>query len=577
MRARALSLWLMLSAASVSSAVKIPVTRHKLPSTNAHLRRRGGRTGFTRPVVDAASGSSSGDALDLTTVHDLLYIANVTIGGIEYPVQVDTGSSDLWVKGSSHPIPNVKQETSITYNMTYGIGWAYGNVSYADVEFAGIEVANQAFMDVSSASNPALSYGADGIIGLGFDSLSTIDALVNHSGADTGRTFLYNAFAQDKSEPNFISFTLQDDADQYDTVQGYFSIGEYEPQYTDVKNSPKISTWPEAYPIRWTVLLEALLVGSKAVSVSTTVNGAPSNRAVVDLDSGTSYTYAPTEICNAIYGDVEGAEYHADMGMWVVPCSAEVDIALQFDGTVYPINPLDVTPVNIDNKSQCIGTFIPQSVSVGGGEFDWLIGDNVLRSMYAVYDFGDYDSSGNRGNPYVQLLSLVDPDKASVAFHSIRGGQPSNITYNAANVSSEAAGSTTVTLSDELSHSLKSVGDYLPAILALVAFNTIVMLGLVGAGAVYFLRRRGKGKARARKTPGRLSPMPAANTMSTYPLIAGGGEYQPVSMALTDDGFTPPSPAFARPGHSGDLSTARAGDAAAERPVSLADRPMSVA
>ncbi|OSX60436.1 hypothetical protein POSPLADRAFT_1058599 [Postia placenta MAD-698-R-SB12] len=105
--------------------------------------------------------------------------------------------------------------------MTYGIGWAYGNVSWGTVEFAGIEVESQAFMDVTAASNPALSYGANGIIGLGFDSLSTIDALVNHSGSATGRTFLYNAFQQNKSEPNFISFTLEDDADPDDSIQGY--------------------------------------------------------------------------------------------------------------------------------------------------------------------------------------------------------------------------------------------------------------------------------------------------------------------------------------------------------------------
>lgn len=82
-------------------------------------------------------------------------------------------------------------------------------------------------MDVTAASNPALSYGANGIIGLGFDSLSTIDALVNHSGSATGRTFLYNAFQQNKSEPNLISFTLEDDADPDDSIQGYFSIGIY--------------------------------------------------------------------------------------------------------------------------------------------------------------------------------------------------------------------------------------------------------------------------------------------------------------------------------------------------------------
>ena len=125
----------------------------------------------------------------------------------------------------------------------YGIGWAYGNVAYAPVDFAGcalsiisymdfilnllcsIQIADQGFIDVTSANNPALSYGADGIAGLGFTSLSTVDALVNHTGASTGRSLLYNAFADNPSEPNFIAFSLQRNSDPDNDVQGSFSIG----------------------------------------------------------------------------------------------------------------------------------------------------------------------------------------------------------------------------------------------------------------------------------------------------------------------------------------------------------------
>ncbi|CCM04794.1 uncharacterized protein FIBRA_06987 [Fibroporia radiculosa] len=566
MRSHALSLPFAFSlSVCLSNAIRVPITRHKLDGHH-QLRRRGGTVPYARPVVDAATSSSgSNDGLDLTTVDDLLYIANITLAGAVYPVQLDTGSSDLWVKPPSSPIPHTNV-SSITYNMTYGIGWAYGNVSYGTVEFAGVEVASQAFMDVSDASNPALSYGADGIIGLGFDSLSTVDALVNRTGASTGRTFLYNAFAQNKSEPNFISFSLQDDADPDDTVQGFFSIGEYDPKYTAVDKSYPISTWPESYPTRWSVLLDALLVGDEEVTVSSTVSGAPSNRAVVVLDSGTSYTYAPTEICNAIYGGVSGANYEPSLGQWVVPCDAEVDIALQFGDSVYPINPLDMTPQDPADTSKCVGTFIPQTVSVGAGQFDWLIGDNVLRSVYTVYDFGDYDSSGNRGNPYIKLLPLVDPDEASVAFHSIRGGTPENITYNAANVSSDASGSTTVSLSDDLVSSLNRVSTFLPAVLALMAFNALLLIAIIAGGVVYFLRRR--SRTRTRKTPGRSSPMPMT-TMSTYGLMSGDPShaYQPVSMALTEDSFVPPSPAFSRPGYQGE----------GLRSPSIIERPKSVA
>lgn len=89
-----------------------------------------------------------------------------------------------------------------------------------------ISVASQAYLDVSAAANPALSYGAAGIVGLGFTSLSTVDALVNHTGGATGRSLLYNAFADNKAEPNYIAFSLQRSAQPNDDVEGTFSIGQ---------------------------------------------------------------------------------------------------------------------------------------------------------------------------------------------------------------------------------------------------------------------------------------------------------------------------------------------------------------
>lgn len=180
---------------------------------------------------------------------------------------------------------------------------------------------------------------------------------------------------------------------------------------------------------------------------------------------------------------------------------------------------------------------------------DWLIGDNILRSVYALYDFGDYDSSGKLGNPYIKLLSLIDPDQASIDFHKTRGGSPQNVTYNSANVTGNAAGgSTSVTISDHLADNLNTVANFLPAILALMALNTLLLFGLIGGGIWWVLRKR--GRSRARKHPGRSEPMPM-NTMSTVGLMSNRDShaYQPVSMALTDDmPFTPPTPAFTQPG-----------------------------
>ncbi|KAI0774340.1 acid protease [Fomes fomentarius] len=575
----------LLLSASLSTALRIPVKQTKSPN---HLSKRSGAASFHRPILATAPKSDTDDGdgdLNLSSFHDLLYIANVTVGGTEYPLQLDTGSSDLWVKGKSSPLPHTNQ-TAYTLNITYGIGSTSGHIAYADVEFAGITVKDQAFIDATVASNPIINYGVSGIVGLGFTKLSTIDGALQKAGINDGKSLLYNLFLENPDEPNFIAFALQRTVEHEGDVEGSFTVGEYEEEYGDVVNSPKIPTFPVADPMRWTVLLDALLMGDSSIPLSTTVEGAPSDKAVIMLDSGTSYTYAPKAVCDAIYGTIQGAQYSDTLGMWIVPCDAEVDIALQFgaryprSSSVYPVHPLDITPANVNDDTMCVGSFIPQTVSVGAGQFDWLIGDNVMRSLYTVYDFGDFDSSGKMGSPYMQLLTLVDPNVASKEFHSIRGGTPlTNITYNAQDVSSttgtSAVGASSVDVSSEISDTLNKLQSYIPAMLAILALNALVILLLAVAAFVYLFRRR--NRARARRNPGRstASPMPLQRT-SSFGVVSNPGNdqlgtYQPVSMALTEDTFVPPTPAFSKPGFEGNMLRAPGS------PLRAGDRPNSIA
>lgn len=100
-------------------------------------------------------------------------MANVTIDGVEYAVQMDTGSSDLWLDlGVRTPTTTVSplrsictyhscgvvdrlgsikymafrswrhiadtlSQTGQSYNLTYGSGYAYGDVVRGAVSFAG--------------------------------------------------------------------------------------------------------------------------------------------------------------------------------------------------------------------------------------------------------------------------------------------------------------------------------------------------------------------------------------------------------------------------------------------------------
>ena len=91
-----------------------------------------------------------------------------------------------------------------------------------------ITIPKQAFLDVSQANNPALSYGAQGILGLGFTSLSQIDSAVNKTGSDWGRSLLYNLFLDNPEEDNYITLALQRSTEANDDVEGSFTVGTFE-------------------------------------------------------------------------------------------------------------------------------------------------------------------------------------------------------------------------------------------------------------------------------------------------------------------------------------------------------------
>lgn len=209
---------------------------------------------------------------------------------------------------------------------------------------------------------------------------------------------------------------------------------------------------------------------------------------------------------------------------------------------------------------------------------DMILGDNVLRSVYSVYDFGDFDTSGAMGNPYLKFLSLIDPNAASKDFATARGSVPrTNISYNTINSATSSSGRTTVSLPDQITDTLNKINTYFPIMLAILGLNAFVILLLAIAAFVYIYRRRSASSSSLkRRTARRLTPMPmplgamSSDTFTPPPLEAmqrysSPHDYEPVSMALTDDTFVPPSPSFHQAGNNGFKG----------RP--LDDRPKSVA
>jgi len=78
---------------SLQQKSKYPAVRHG-PSALARVDRKYGKA---TPVHDEVTANSSGDDIITPTSNDKEYLTPVTIGGQTLNLQVDTGSSDLWV------------------------------------------------------------------------------------------------------------------------------------------------------------------------------------------------------------------------------------------------------------------------------------------------------------------------------------------------------------------------------------------------------------------------------------------------------------------------------------------------
>lgn len=191
-----------------------------------------------------------------------------------------------------------------------------------------------------------------------------------------------------------------------------------------------------------------------------------------------------------------------------------------------------------------------------------------------MYDFGNFNSNGEMVNPFLRLLSLVNPDEASGDFVKVRGGTAkTGITYNESNSTEAAASVTSVDLSSEVAETLAKIGTYFPVILGIVALNALVLLALAIIGIIFLCNRTKKSKrqrildARTRTPMGRMSPMPL-NTRDSNATTTDPHSYEPISMALTEDTmFVPPSPAFRK--FNGSIK----GGKGMDRPSSVATLP----
>lgn len=190
---------------------------------------------------------------------------------------------------------------------------------------------------------------------------------------------------------------------------------------------------------------------------------------------------------------------------------------VSISGRLFDLHPLDTVQATSTDSQTCAGSWIPGSLDV---DVDFIFGDAVLRSIYAAFSFGDYDSNHKQGDPYVQLWSLVNGSDASDEFHRIRGGQDhdtflSNSGVNDGSSNSSASGTDSSNIGD-LQSKVDKIYKWAPVALGVVAFNILALLVVIIATIV--------GCRRNRRSTG------PSGSFVPIPLGATSHDYRPVSL-----------------------------------------------
>ncbi|KAH0826718.1 aspartic peptidase domain-containing protein [Lanmaoa asiatica] len=395
------------------------------------------------------------------------YTGKVTVGGhgiqlhfsyavpssiylLDFTLVIDTGSSDLWVSGGQKL--KLNSTTNTTVNLTYGIGSAYGNIAYAPVSFGGYEIDNQAFLSVSKTSD---WQGAEGILGLGLDGLSALERTTKNTST---QSVMANMFAQRPSAPHLIGLALERSDDGEDTAGGFLTIGEYDPQFSNVTYTPKNPVTPTSTS-RWTIAMDAMTVHGQHYALKSIVQGTKKGQAIALIDSGTSLAYIPSDAVDEIYGQFSGSVHvkTSDQDAWFVPCLGQVNLSFTFAcvfcsfllsyddpnvgrtgrNVAYPINPMELSsPVRVtdqnDQYTVCINAFRPP-LDKKERDFDFLLGDIFMRNVYSVFNFGNVSTTTHNAkearNATIQLLSRTNRDQVYADFetqrkHSLEGYPP---------------------------------------------------------------------------------------------------------------------------------------------------------
>ncbi|KAA8911103.1 aspartic peptidase domain-containing protein [Sphaerosporella brunnea] len=332
---------------------------------------------------------------------DFLYFAEVSIGTPPQKLRLhlDTGSSDIWVESASSDLCMQSSDpcqTTGTFDTnassTYTTVSNDFQISYVDGEYAQGDYGKDVFRLADGTAVKGVQFGiglestsTEGIMGIG---LEQNEVQVQRLGKAPypGLTRLMQQQGLIKSQA--YSLWLNDlEANTGEVLFGGVDTAKFDGELTTIPLDKRAGS---STAREFMITLTALgLTNNQGKTLTLT----SSNFAVpVLLDTGTTYTYLPTDLFQEIVDQV-GAQVNDKTGVPIVPCDIrnyQGTVDYNFSGTVIPVslNELVVDAYTYDGSPATYsdGTPLCYFGILDAGSDNNVLGDTFLRSAYVVFD-----------------------------------------------------------------------------------------------------------------------------------------------------------------------------------------------
>ncbi|KAJ7091901.1 aspartic peptidase domain-containing protein [Mycena belliarum] len=451
------SLFLALCSLLVSSTLALPAV--------STPRRFSARHNAGRSVHSVGMRAVTG-SVGLGDNSDLLYTVPIRLGNTTTLVNLDTGSSDLWVistdcfanscaKARTTMVPAQElQTTGASVMMRYGDSttgtYATGPIAMETVSIAGVAIEKQMFAAINDTTNAVVQFGAAGIFGLGFPSGSQIQgaSVINQFGkSSTTDHFVASSYADGPlisriAQSGALDMPMFTISLQRSTIDisgtGALTLGTlpagvdnssmtwvpvrlYTPK--DGGISPPTFAPNEVYPLRWEIELDGVFLNGKQLPASKvpTSGGVDSTKMSALIDTGNSILRGPADTVTSILSTISPEYDPAVPNSATLACAKAHDLSFMIGGKMFPLDPRDlIGPQSVNNAQTCIVDNLVETDAPGfGALFRWSLGDPFLKSNLVAFHYGNL-THPSQDPPRIGFKSLVPANAAELLKQAVQ-------------------------------------------------------------------------------------------------------------------------------------------------------------